>query len=158
MTERISDSLQKAMSSATKEIYKRRKSDKKFLKKVLKTKARDLVRYNPRTGKWLDGLSANDPRVRTMTSIYEQFISDLGGMDYVTTAQREIAKRCAGLATLAQDLEIEIARGSDDRETFERYIVVSRSLAMLLKIMGMERVMKDSNTITLDQYLSSLTK
>jgi hypothetical protein len=125
---------------------KRVKFAKPSLLPTVTASANDINRKLPvleLAKKWLDGVDARSDRARNVITLYAGFCEDLGGIDNMTTGQREIARRAAVLGLILRDVESDIVRdASISDETFDRLILAGRTQANLLKVLGMDRVAK----------------
>ena len=93
-----------------------------------------------------------------MKHLYQGFVSDLGGADYATVAQLELARRAAGLAMMARERERQIVAGDTSEEVFSEYVILSKTLNAMVKTLGTQRVTKpigDDKPKTLEAYLNT---
>jgi hypothetical protein len=143
-------------------------SASKFLHRI-DTEAADKSIYdraetNPeitrtKTKKFIDADERN-ARARQLKATYDLIISDLGGIDNVTLAQSEVARRAATMAVIGQEMESSFVRNDLETFDFDSYIVVSRAQMSLFRVLGIERKKKDADGggDTLDQYMQSKKK
>jgi len=143
-------------------------SASKFLHRI-DTEAEDKSIYdraetNPeitrtKTKKFIDADERN-ARARQLKATYDLIISDLGGIDNVTLAQSEVARRAATIAVIGQEMESSFVRNDLETFDFDSYIVVSRAQMSLFRVLGIERKKKDADGggETLDQYMQSKKK
>ncbi|MGE0522115.1 MAG: hypothetical protein AB7O60_03645 [Variibacter sp.] len=92
--------------------------------------------------------------VRRFKDLLALYITDLGGDDAVSEAERAIIRRAALLAVECERLETVFAlAGEASLPQLETYARVSNSLRRLLESVGLKRRKKDITPPTLDQYL-----
>jgi hypothetical protein len=68
-------------------------------------------------------------------------VADLGGLNFITRAQRELVKRASGLAVLADRIEEELVNGRP--VDLSEYTLVVNSQARVLRVLGIERIARD---------------
>jgi hypothetical protein len=66
---------------------------------------------------------------------------DLGGLDQLSRAQRELVKRCAGLAVLADRVEERLVKGEAVDVT--EYATMVSTQSRVLRVLGLKRVPRD---------------
>lgn len=102
-------------------------------------------------------LGARDERsvfVRRMKEIIADHISDLGGLDAVSVAERSIVRRVATLTIQLEKLETRFAEDPTVGErTLDLYNRTSANLGRLLDRLGLKRKTRDI-TPTLDAYIA----
>ncbi len=96
----------------------------------------------------VDGRSLTARRYR---DLYQAFIADLGGMATVSEAQTQLARRCAAMACIAEQMEAEFVAG--DGYDLERYLHLVGTLARTLTKLGLERRACDVTEPNLHEYL-----
>jgi hypothetical protein len=101
----------------------------------------------------LPGVDGRSPWVRRCKDVIGEHLSDLGGMENTTAAERSIVRRAAVLTTELERLEVRFAlAGEADPETLDLYARTSGNLRRLLEAVGLQRRQKDV-TPTLGQIL-----
>lgn len=103
----------------------------------------------------LPGIDGRSAWVRRCKDIIAAHLSDLGGEDNTSTAERSIVRRAAVLTTELERLEAKFANaGAADAEQLDQYARVANSLRRLLEAVGLQRRPKEVAALpTLDQYL-----
>lgn len=92
-------------------------------------------------------------RGRTMLMAYGEYVSDKGGEDRMSFAEKELARRCATLAMVAAGLEEKLVETSVlNEDALAQYIVTSRTLTSLLRILGTDRRPRDITSISIKDY------
>jgi hypothetical protein len=91
---------------------------------------------------------------RRLGDLLELHISDLGGQDVVTHAERSIIRRIATITTELEWIEqsFKSSRKGPTPEQLDLYLRGSNNLRRLLEAIGLERRSRDV-TPTLSQYL-----
>jgi len=91
------------------------------------------------------------PWARRLRDVFEAHLSDLGGPDNVSEAERSIVRRAAVLTVELERIETRFAvgRGSDD--DLDLYQRTAGNLRRLLESVGLQRRPRDVES--LDQYL-----
>jgi hypothetical protein len=103
----------------------------------------------------VDGRSTWARRLRDLIGLH---LSDLGGEDMASEAERSIVRRAATLTVELERLETSFAlAGEAQPEALELYQRVSNTLRRHLEAIGIKRVPRDV-TPTLEQYLANRTK
>jgi hypothetical protein len=98
------------------------------------------------------GVDQRSPWVRRCKDILREHISDLGGIDNCSAAERSIIRRAAVLTTELEQLEARFATaGQADAGDLETYQRCANSLRRLLEAVGLQRRAKDVTTPTLDE-------
>lgn len=82
-----------------------------------------------------DGQSVTARRFR---DIFEEIGADLGGLDNLSEAQKQIARRAAALSAESERQEALWARGEAEFDV-QRYTVQANTLRRLLETLGIER-------------------
>jgi hypothetical protein len=99
-------------------------------------------------------LSDLDSRTRACKhalALRDGFLSDLGGEDYASTGQRELAQRGAILGAMIEDQEARWLRG--DGVELGEYCTLVNAQRRVLSDIGLERQARDI-TPRLDEYLA----
>jgi hypothetical protein len=100
----------------------------------------------------VDGRSTWVRRLRDLIGLH---LSDLGGDDAVSEAERSIVRRAATLTVELERLEADFAvAGEAQPDQLDLYQRTANSLRRLLESVGIERRPRDV-TPTLSQYLAS---
>jgi hypothetical protein len=94
---------------------------------------------------------------RRMRDIFETHISDMGGDDAVSEAERSIARRAAVLTTELERMEALFAIDDAPDGMLDLYQRTANSLRRMLETLGLKRRAKDV-TPDLRTYLASRTK
>ena len=96
-------------------------------------------------------LNQRSPWVRRCKDVIAAHLSDLGGADNTSAAERSIIRRAAVLTTELEVLEVRFAKAGEasaaDLEVYQR---CSNSLRRLLEAVGLQRRPRDV-TLTLSQ-------
>jgi hypothetical protein len=85
-------------------------------------------------------------------SLVVSIVSDLGGQDNLSTAQLQLARRCAMISTHCETMEQAVAAGQDFDATV--YGTLTGHLTRALKALGLKRQPRDV-TPTLQHYLDA---
>jgi hypothetical protein len=103
----------------------------------------------------LPGVDNRSTWVRRCKELLADHISDLGGEDNVSAAERSIVRRAAVLTVELERLEVRFAlAGEASAEDIDLYARVSANLRRLLESVGLQRRAKNV-TPSLESYLSS---
>ena len=107
---------------------------------------------------YIPNVDGRQKRARDMYKLYNEFVTDMGGDNYATAAQKELARRCATLAILAKDLEEEIAEQQDlgepvSKQVFAQYMDVCKTSATLMAKLNRVKV-SDKEPQSLSDYLA----
>jgi hypothetical protein len=103
--------------------------------------------------KLLLGIDGRSPWVRRCKDVLAAHLSDLGGADNTSAAERSIIRRAAVLTTELERLEVKFASaGEASTEDLETYSRVSANLRRLLEAVGLQRWPRDV-TPTLDSIM-----
>jgi hypothetical protein len=103
----------------------------------------------------LPGVDGRSPWVRRCKDVIAAHLSDLGGADNTSAAERSIIRRAAVLTTELERLEAKFAlAGEADAGDLEVYQRCANSLRRLLEAVGLQR--RPKNVPTLAEYLQSL--
>lgn len=91
---------------------------------------------------------------RLMYVAYANYVSDKGGEDNMTFAEKELARRCATLAMVAAGIEDTLTETQElNEDALAQYVVVSRTLSSLLRIYGTKREARDITPNSLSDYV-----
>ncbi len=78
---------------------------------------------------------------RRSRDIYDAITEDLGGVEHLSEAERQLARRCAQLAIEAEIMEdVRATGGALDIET---YVTLTNALGRALGRLGLKRVARD---------------
>jgi hypothetical protein len=89
----------------------------------------------------LDQLDHRTNAARRVRSLVQGIEEDLGGADYLSVAQRQLAQRAALLSAVLEHQEAQwLASGQMDSE---EYVRLNNSLARILSLLGLERRQRD---------------
>ena len=97
---------------------------------------------------FIDGLDGRSALARRYRDLVAEFVSDIGGADIISAAQRAIVRRAASLCVWCEAVEVRLAAG----EEIDIYTTAANSLRRLLVDIGLERRARDV-TPSLDAYL-----
>lgn len=103
----------------------------------------------------LDGVDHRSAMMRRLRDLYEAHVSDLGGHDNISEAERVLCRRAAMIVLQTELLEMRFAKtedGAASSKQFERYTKATGTLTRLYNTIGVKRRPKDV-TPTLDEYL-----
>lgn len=88
-----------------------------------------------------------DPRseiARRLHDILSEIVSDLGGADMLSEAQRQLARRAATLSVQCEVIEAEIAAGAEiSADRLDAYGTMTDRLGRALGRLGMRRIAKE---------------
>jgi hypothetical protein len=105
-------------------------------------------------GTTLPGVDGRSTWVRRLRDLMGLHLSDLGGEDAVSEAEKSIVRRAATLTVELERLELKFAKeGEASTADLDLYQRTSNSLRRLLEAVGLERRMKDV-TPNLATYLA----
>jgi hypothetical protein len=99
----------------------------------------------------LDDLDRRSTACRYALALKDGFVSDLGGFDNTTVAQRELAQRASILGAMLEDTEVKWLRG--DPIQLGEYCTLVYAQRRVLSDIGLERRQRDV-TPALSQYLA----
>jgi hypothetical protein len=106
----------------------------------------------------LPGVDGRSTWVRRLRDLIGLHLSDLGGNDAVSEAERSIVRRAATLTVELERLEAVFAvAGEAQADQLDLYQRTANSLRRLLESVGIERRPRDV-TPTLSQYLANKEK
>jgi hypothetical protein len=98
----------------------------------------------------LPGIDGRSPWVRRCRDIIAAHLSDLGGKDNTSAAERSIIRRIAVLTTELEMLEKNFATsGQADPDALDLYVRASGNLRRLLEAIGLQRRAKEVTLIDL---------
>jgi hypothetical protein len=120
------------------------------------TAARPLTQRSRATnGKTLfaDGGDMRTPWARRMRDVFGLHLSDLGGPDAVSEAERSIARRAAVLTVECERMEAVFALDAATPEALDLYQRTANSLRRMLESLGLKRRARDV-TLDLRAYLA----
>jgi len=104
---------------------------------------------------FLDGVDGRTLAARRYRDLFHSFVSDLGGMDITSEAQRQLARRCATMSCQAEVMEAEFIAGDDT--DLEQYLRLVGTLSRALSRLGMERKALDVTDLTLEELINGET-
>lgn len=90
-------------------------------------------------------------RARDLMSLH---LSDLGGADATSEAERSILRRAVVLEVELERLEAAFSQGDPDARSVDLYQRMTNTLRRTLESLGLQRRQKDA-TLTLEQYVAS---
>jgi hypothetical protein len=95
-------------------------------------------------GRLLVGVDGRSPWVRRCKDIIRSHLSDLGGEDNTSAAERSIIRRAAVLTTELERLEVKFAlAGQASADDIDLYSRAASNLRRLLEAVGLQRRAKD---------------
>jgi hypothetical protein len=104
----------------------------------------------------LPGVDGRSTWVRRLRDLVNLHLSDLGGADHVSEAERSIIRRAATLTVELERLELRFAQaGEADPVDLELYQRTANSLRRLLEAVGIQRRPRDV-TPRLPDYLEGI--
>ncbi len=101
---------------------------------------------------FLDGVDGRTLAARRYRDLFHSFVSDLGGMDITSEAQRQLARHCATMSCQAEVMEAEFIAGDDT--DWDQYLHLVGTLSRALSRLGIERKALDVTGPTLDEYIN----
>lgn len=108
---------------------------------------------HPGNKKFLQNVDNRSLRARQLKSTYDLIVNDLGGIENITLAQSEIARKCATMAVLSQEMESAMVMDDKDNWDFDQYMILARAQASLFRTLGIDRKQRDVSGETLDNYV-----
>ena len=114
----------------------------------MQTKCRTIP--NQYTPNWLEGLDGRTALAQEMRRRYDAFVSDLGGDEVLSYAQRSLVTRALWLELHLQQQEEALASGADFDSG--KWVQAVNSLQGVLKSLGLERKSKE---VTLSDVIAS---
>jgi hypothetical protein len=116
-------------------------------------RAKDPQKSRITNGRLLVGVDGRSPWVRRCKDIIRSHLSDLGGEENTSAAERSLVRRASVLTTELERLEVKFAlAGEASADEIDRYARVSGNLRRLLEAVGLHRRPRDV-TPTLADYL-----
>lgn len=101
------------------------------------------------------GVDQRSPWVRRCKDIIASHLSDLGGADYCSAAERSIIRRASVMTVELERMETQFAlAGEASAEALDVYARISSNLRRMLEAVGLKRVARNV-TPSLDEYLAS---
>jgi hypothetical protein len=100
----------------------------------------------------LPGIDGRSAWVRRCKDVIAAHLSDLGGIDNTSAAERSLVRRAAVMTTELEQVERRFALGEASADDLDVYIRGCGRLQRLLEAIGLERVAKDISP-TLSDYL-----
>jgi hypothetical protein len=105
--------------------------------------------------KLLPGIDGRSAWVRRCKDVIAELISDRGGADNCSAAERSIIRRAAVLTTELERMEAQFAvAGEASSEALDCYARIAANLRRLLQTIGLERRAKPAPTMR--EFLASL--
>jgi hypothetical protein len=103
----------------------------------------------------LPGIDGRSAWVRRCRDVISAHLSDLGGEDNTSTAERSIIRRASVMTVELERLEARFATaGEANADELDQYARVAANLRRLLEALGLKRQAKDV-TPTLSDYLKA---
>jgi hypothetical protein len=90
---------------------------------------------------------------RRFRDLYQTICNDIGGIDRLSEAERQLARRAATLSAESERQEALWVR-DDGQFNLANYVVMSNALRRILETIGLQRRAKDVSP-TLQSYLAS---
>jgi hypothetical protein len=103
---------------------------------------------------FVDGGDGRGPWARRMRDVIELHISDLGGIEAASEAEKSIIRRAATLTIELERLEAKFSAGKAFDTDLDMYQRCSNSLRRLLEAVGIQRRPRDV-TPSVSEYLAS---
>jgi hypothetical protein len=104
----------------------------------------------------LPGIDGRSAWVRRCKDLISAHLSDLGGSDNTSAAERSIIRRASVLTVELERMEAQFASaGKADPETLDLYARTSGNLRRLLEAVGLQRRPRDL-TPSVEDYVASL--
>ena len=105
--------------------------------------------------KLLAGVDGRSPWIRRCKDLIREHLSDLGGPDNVSAAERSLVRRCAVITAELEHLEARFAlAGEANAEDLDLYLRASNNLRRLLETVGLQRRPRDVTLPSLREYLA----
>jgi hypothetical protein len=106
---------------------------------------------------FLPGIDGRSPWVRRAKDLIHDHLSDLGGFDNASAAEKSITRRVAVLSVELENLEARFATaGSATADDLDLYQRTANSLRRLLEAVGLHRRAKDITPPSVSDYLSHI--
>jgi hypothetical protein len=107
----------------------------------------------------LPGVDGRSPWVRRCKDIIAAHLSDLGGADNASAAERSIIRRASVMTVELERLEAQFAlAGEADPETLDLYARTAGNLRRLLEAVGLQRRARDVSPPSVAEYLAHKAK
>jgi len=107
----------------------------------------------------LPGVDGRSPWVRRCKDIIAAHLSDLGGADNASAAERSIIRRASVMTVELERLEAQFAlAGEADPMTLDLYARTSGNLRRLLEAVGLQRRARDVSPPSVAEYLAHKAK
>ena len=101
----------------------------------------------------IEGVDQRSPWVRRCKDIIAELITDRGGADYCSAAERSIIRRASVMTVELERMESQFASaGEASAEQLDIYARIAANLRRMLEAVGLKRVARDV-TPSLDEYL-----
>lgn len=100
---------------------------------------------------YLPNVDGRSVLARRMRDVASQVAADLGGVERLSEAKRQLIRRFAGAAALAEQLEAQVANGKTI--DINEHATLTSSLVRIASRIGLGRAMK--RVPSLDEYLAS---
>ena len=98
----------------------------------------------------LPGVDGRSAWVRRCKDVIASHISDLGGVDNCSAAERSIVRRASVMTVELERLEVKFAKaGEANADELDQYARVSANLRRLLEAVGLQRRPRDISVPTL---------
>lgn len=98
----------------------------------------------------IPGVDGRSPWIRRCKDIIASHISDLGGVDNCSAAERSIVRRASVMTVELERLEVKFAKaGEANADELDQYARVSANLRRLLEAVGLQRRPRDISVPTL---------
>jgi hypothetical protein len=101
----------------------------------------------------LPNLSGNSPWTRRAKDLIAEHLSDLGGVDMTSAAERSLVRRAAIMTVELERMESRFAEAEDQApiKRLDAYIRASGNLRRILETLGIHRRAKDITPPTIDE-------
>jgi hypothetical protein len=116
-------------------------------------RAKDCQRSAITNGKLLPGIDQRSAWVRRCKDVIAQHLSDLGGEDNTSAAERSIIRRAAVLTTELERMEVSFATSDASPEAIDLYARASSNLRRLLESLGLKKRVLDLHSLEDDEAL-----
>ncbi len=105
----------------------------------------------------IPGVDGRSPWIRRCKDIIASHISDLGGIDNCSAAERSIVRRASVMTVELERLEAKFAKaGEANADELDQYARVSANLRRLLEAVGLQRRARDVTTPTLAEIATEI--
>jgi hypothetical protein len=92
----------------------------------------------------ITGIDGRTQSARRFRDIVDAFTADLGGVDLLSEAQRQLIRRASALSLTCEAVEADMVR--DMPFDIANYLTATNSLRRVLETLGLARVAKDVGT------------